>query len=90
MLGVSSVIRPITPKLLAADIEHRPGDDEPYKVGLGGDIHVGRQQGEVDALGEAGEGFGAVIEFVITHRHGIKAEAVHHLGGGLTAIVGKK
>jgi len=60
------------------------------KVAVGGDIHVGCEEREVDALGEAGEGFGAAVEFVIAEGHGVVAESVHHLSGGLTAIVGKK
>ena len=35
------------------------------KVAVGGDIHVGCEEREVDALGEAGEGFGAAVEFVM-------------------------
>ena len=53
-------------------------------------IRVGHQDGEIDRIHEAAQNFGAIVKFMVAHRHRVIAKLVHHLSREFTLVIGVK
>jgi hypothetical protein len=74
--------------LLAADFLDDVGLDAVPEHRIGAADSVAGDDRELDHVDEIAQAFGAIVELVVAHRHGVKADAVHELCRGL-ALVGR-
>lgn len=73
--------------LLVALLDHHLLDDLVLQVRLR-QVQVAGQDRELDPVGQHGQPFRSVVEFVVAHRHRVIADGVHELDD-LLALVGR-